>query len=336
MAIAAPHMSDADASPTDQEGIITSIIFSALLPILFVAFLGWLAGRMGLFGQQSTTTLSTFVVRFALPLSLFLAAARTKPEQLTDARYALSLAIGLVGTYGLGFLLGRFLFKHDLRASALQGLSCSFPNMAYCGPPVLIAAVGAQGVLAVIVGNLIVTIVLIPVTMVIMHLAVPTADGKVESEWLTIERSLISAVTQPLVWMPVLGAALAIAGIHLPALIDRAVDQIGQAAGGVALFTLGLMLAQKPARLDRDVMANLVLKNLLQPAILLGAALTLKLEPTLTKEVFLTGVLPSATAASVLAQRYGSYAEQAASTTAASTIFSIVTIAGGLAIAAAL
>lgn len=120
-----------------------SIIFSAMLPIVFVAFLGWLAVRMELFGPNSITTLSTFVVRFALPLALFLAAARAKPSDLTDAAYIASLAAGLIGTYVLGILLGRFVFGHDMRTSALEGLACSFPNMAYCGPPVLIAAVGA-------------------------------------------------------------------------------------------------------------------------------------------------------------------------------------------------
>jgi malonate transporter len=313
---------------------MASTILSALLPILFVAFLGWLAGRLDLFGPKSTTTLSTFVVRFALPLSLFLAAARTKPEQLTDVRYALSLAAGLIGTYLVGILLGRLLFKRDLQASAVQGLSCSFPNMAYCGPPVLIAAVGAQGVLAVIVGNLIVTLILVPATMVLLHLSAPASApaGAAESKWRMVGRSLLSAVKQPLVWLPLLGAVVAIAGLHLPTLLDNAVDQIGQSAGGVALFTLGLMLAQKPMHLDREIVANLAVKNLLQPAIFLGAAVALKLPPPLAKEVFLTGVLPTATAASVLAQKYDTYVDQAAGTTVASTFFSIITIAAGLAI----
>jgi malonate transporter and related proteins len=98
------------------------------LPILFVVFLGWLAVRMKLFGAQSTTTLSTFVVRFALPLALFLAATLAKARRAhRDAAYIASLAAGLIGTYVLGILLGRFVFKHDVRASALEGLSCSVP-----------------------------------------------------------------------------------------------------------------------------------------------------------------------------------------------------------------
>ena len=315
--------------------MITTIL-SGLLPILFCACLGWIGGRLNLFGPRATTTLSSFVVTFALPLALFLAAAHARPEQLTDAAYAASLAVGLLGTYFLGILLGRFVFRHDLRASVLEGLSCGFPNMAYCGPPVLIAAVGAQGLLAVIVGNLIVTVIMLPLTMVILQLAAPATVGNNDSEIQLVERSLFGALKQPLVWLPVLGAGLAIAGVRIPDLIDKSVEQIGQAAGGAALFTLGLMLAQNPVRLGRDVLANIGLKNVLQPALLLAAALAFRLESTLAKEVFLVGVMPSATAASVLAQRYGAYVQEAAATTAVSTFCSIISISLGLVIAASL
>jgi len=46
--------------------------------------------------------------------------------------------------------------------------------------------------------------------------------------------------------------------------------------------------------------------------------------------------MPTATAASVLAQRYGVYAQEGASTTAASTLLAIFTISGALAIASTL
>jgi hypothetical protein len=240
--------------------MITTIL-SGLLPILFVSFLGWLGGRMGLFGPRATTTLASFVISFALPLALFLAAAHTKPEQLTDATYAASLFAGLLGAYALGILLGHLAFRHDMQASVLEGLSCGFPNMAYCGPPVLIAAVGAQGLLAVIVGNLIVTVVMLPLTLVVLQLAAPSNGGGNGSNVLLVGRSLLHAVKQPLVWLPVLGAIMAMAGVRLPNLIDNAVEQIGQAAGGVALFILGLMLAQNPIRLGRDVLVNIGVKN---------------------------------------------------------------------------
>jgi malonate transporter and related proteins len=312
------------------------VIVSALLPIVFVAFLGWLAARMGLFSTEATKTLSTFVVRFALPLSLFLAAAKAEPSDLTNGPYFASLAAGLIGSYALGILLGRFVFGHDLRASALEGISCSFPNMAYCGPPVLLAAVGVQGLLAIVVGNLVVTVLIVPFTMVLLQLAAIPGGGSLKSEWLLVERNLLSAVKQPLVWLPLLGAVLAMLGVRLPTVVDSAVDEIGKAAGGAALFTLGMMLAQNPVRLNRDVLTNLAVKNLVQPAIMLGAAVFFGLSQPLVTEVFLIGVLPSATAGSVIAARYGAYVQESAATTAASTVFSIVTISCALAIAASL
>jgi predicted permease len=177
---------------------------------------------------------------------------------------------------------------------------------------------------------------MLPLTLMVLQLAAPSNGGENGSKVLLVGRSLLHAVKQPLVWLPVIGAMLAIAGVHLPDLIDNAVEQVGQAAGGVALFILGLMLAQNPVRLGRDVWLNIGLKNLVQPAIILGAALALRLDPTLTKEVFLIGVMPTAIEASVVAERYGAYVHEAAATAAASTFFSIISISLGLSIAAAL
>jgi hypothetical protein len=47
--------------------------------------------------------------------------------------------------------------------------------------------------------------------------------------------------------------------------VDNAVDEIGDAAGGAALFTLAMMIAQSPVRLGRHVLANLALKNFVHP-----------------------------------------------------------------------
>jgi hypothetical protein len=69
---------------------------------------------------------------------------------------------------------------------------------------------------------------------------------------------------------------------------------------------------------------------------MLGAALLFRLDSTLAKEVSLIGVMPSAIEASVVAERYGAYVQEAAATAAGSTFFSIISISLGLAIAAAL
>lgn len=145
--------------------------------------------------------------------------------------------------------------------------------------------------------------------------------------------SLLGAVKQPLVWLPVLGDACALLGVRLPALVTGMANEIGSAAGGAALFTLGLMLEGQTLKLDRAVLTNVGVKNILQPALLLGAALALGLRGDLLKEVFLIGVLPSGTLVPALAHSNKAYEGEAPLTSMASTLFSIISISVGIAIA---
>ena len=86
-------------------------IAGALLSILFVVGLGWLAARTGLIPSSAAGVFAAFVVDFALPLSLFLAAAQAKPSDLSNVGYILSLIIGLMITFGVGVALGKLVFK---------------------------------------------------------------------------------------------------------------------------------------------------------------------------------------------------------------------------------
>ncbi len=315
-------------------------IASALLPILFVVFLGWLAARTKVIPSSAAGTLAAFVVNFALPLSLFLAAADAKTSDLANWRYVLALVAGITGAFIVGLVLSKLVFKHDLRAAAIQAQSCSFPNMAYCGPPVLGAVIGPAGILAVLIGNLVTSLITLPTTLVLLKAGEGggAADRNRPRPGLAklIGTSLLGAAKAPLVWLPVAGIVLALFGVRLPQLVTSMTNEIGSASGGVALSTLGLMLESLVVKLDREVVINVAVKNLLQPALLLGAAFVLGLHGPLDKEVFLIGVLPSGTIVPSLAHSNKTYETQASLTAMASTLFSIITITAGIVIAKAL
>ncbi|MDR6231525.1 malonate transporter [Pseudomonas sp. SORGH_AS199] len=294
-------------------------ISEALAPIIFVTLLGWGAGRWKVLPQTASKPLATFVVTFALPIALFLAAAHTRPEQILNLPYVATLATGLIGVWLLGLLLGRYRGGRTWREGAMRGITVAFPNMAYCGPPVLTAAIGPSAVLAVIVGNLIFTLVVIPLSLLLL-----SGGGA--------RQALGKALRQPLVILPLLGLLCALLGIRLPQLLVTATDEIGRAAGGVALFTLGLILSGIQPRLDRDIGLNVALKNLLQPLVMLGVGLAVGLQGGLLQQVFLLGVLPAATAAPTLAMAHGVYTEDAARSVLFSTLVAIPGIALGIAL----
>jgi malonate transporter and related proteins len=79
-------------------------------------------------------------------------------------------------------VIGRFVLRHDIGERALQGLTCAFPSMAYSGLPVLEAVVGPSGVLAVVVGNLVTSLIMIPLALVLVQIgqggaSAPGADA---------------------------------------------------------------------------------------------------------------------------------------------------------------
>ena len=78
------------------------------------------------------------------------------------------------------------------------------------------------------------------------------------------------------------------------------------------------------------------MKNVVQPAVILTAGLAFGLKGPMLAMAFLIGVLPSATEAPTLAMAHETYAREAAATTLLSTLFAVVSITVGIAVAAGL
>lgn len=303
--------------------MLLQTILAALGPIIVGLLVGWLSGKYGFIKREYSQAFADFVVKIALPFALFLAAAQASPSVLLNVDYLLALAVGLLVSYIIGFLGGKLFFKHDKKDSAMQALSVSFPDMAYCGPPVLLATVGSSGLIAMVLGNLIYTVIILPFTMLVIS---GTQQGK------SVFQSLIKAVSQPLVFLPILGAILAILGIKLPEVLQNSVNEIGKTSGGVALFFLGLLLSGIKLKVNTEIVFNVVVKNIVQGALILGTGFAIGLDTELLKAAFLIGVLPTATAVPALAITHKAYTDMAAGTVLLSTLCSLLSIIGGIAI----
>lgn len=311
---------------------MTQTILAALLPVVFVVALGLLAVHRNIIEKKSASIFADFVVRFALPLALLGGVLNISPAAIENGPYLVSMVVGLMVPYIIAFAVGKAIFRHSLSESALQALVCAFPSMAYSGLPVLEAVVGPAGLLAVVVGNLVTSLIMIPLTLVLVQIGLSAGKSNQSVAPLVIN-SLIGAVKQPIVWLPILGAILALSGVHLPRVLELSFDLIGKAAAGVALFALGLILYGQRLCIDRDIALNAFLKNIGQPAAMFGLILLLGIHGAPARELFLTGAIPTATAASMLALRYRSYSDEAAASTLISTVGSIVTISAAIVLA---
>jgi malonate transporter and related proteins len=272
-------------------------ILQALVPVVFVAGLGWLVGRLGVLDPERIRSITTFIVTVALPAALFVGVFNFSPSQLENGRYLLTLVVALMGTWVVGFGLARIGFRRATPSAGMLALNASFPDLAYFGLPVLTAVVGAQGLLPVIVGNLVISVLMVPTTILLLG----AMDGSKHESLLD---NLKSTVTKPLVWAPILGAVLVIFGVKLPPLAEASVKLIGATAGGTALFALGVMLSGLTPSLDKMAISVLFLKNFVQPALALAFVLAFHFSGVLSKGVVLAAACPCATASAMLASTY--------------------------------
>ncbi|SDG90486.1 AEC family transporter [Paraburkholderia phenazinium] len=307
-------------------------ILNGLLPIAFVIVLGWLSARIGLLKHDDAGVLATLVIRFALPFALFEGAVKTSPEKLHNVGFALCLTLGLMGTYLIALGVGRFVFRHDLRTATMQALVCAFPDMAYFGAPILAAVFGPEGFLAVLVGNLITSIFMLPLTIILTHLGDTDEAGNNGNnsnnrpEILRIfGQSLARAVLNPIVWLPVSGMVLSFCHVTLPGPVLTSVDLIAKSAGGTSLFALGLMLYGERFVINANVLVNLGIKNFLQPGLMALGAVLFGVVGAPAHQAVITGAVPTATAAAMFALKTNTYTTNATATILISTFLGVIT-----------
>ncbi|WP_226571618.1 AEC family transporter [Mangrovibacter yixingensis] len=284
-----------------------TLLLSSLFPLVFIMVLGWLSGKLGYTRREDASVLATVVIRFALPLHLFMGALKTDPDKIQNLPFMAVLVFGLMGSWLLALLISRFIFRHDIKTSAIQSLVCAFPDMAYFGAPVLAVLIGPEGFLGVLIGNL------------------KGSESEAVSLGSMIATNLFKAVRNPIVWIPILGVLLSLSGLKIPALLESPIEMMGKTAGGISLFALGLLFYGERPSFNVHTLTNISIKNLIQPALMVAAGLAVGLSHTFMQQVVIIGATPSAIAAGMFAIRSDTYVESASSSILLGTALGIVT-----------
>lgn len=306
-----------------------SLLLQSLFPLVFIMLLGWLSGKLGYTRREDASVLATVVIRFALPFHLFIGALHTSPDKIKNFTFMAMavLVIGLMGSYFLTLLISRYVFRHDIKTSAIQSLVCAFPDMAYFGAPVLAVLIGPEGFLGVLIGNLVTSVLMIPLTIILIRMGDQPGDAEAPQlhAGQLILQNLLNAVRNPIVWIPISGVLLSLAGIQLPPLLSVPVEMVGKIAGGLSLFALGLLFYGERPTVNIQTCTNISIKNLIQPAMMALAGLAFGLSHSLMQQVIIIGATPSAIAAGMFALRSDTYIEPASSSILLGTAIGVVT-----------
>lgn len=131
----------------------------------------------------------------------------------------------------------------------------------------------------------------------------------------------------PLIIACLIGIAMNLADISLPAGIAPVFKMLGSMAAPMGLLTVGAGLQWEAARNGgRAVLLSCALKLMVYPLMLYGAAKLWGLGPLETKVMVLWGTMPTASASYILARQMGGDAPLAAAIVTVSTILAFVTV----------
>jgi hypothetical protein len=107
---------------------------------------------------------------------------------------------------------------------------------------------------------------------------------------------------------------------------------LGNASGGVALFAAGIVLASGKITINRLVLLLVFLKNIMQPAVVLGGMRWLGYGNPTVSEAVLTAAIPTMPIVIMLALQYRVVQKEAASAVFLSVIGSVITMGAFIAL----
>jgi predicted permease len=294
-------------------------IVGSLVPVAFVIALGYIAGRRKTLDHSDSLLITRLVLDWIFPALLLAGMASTPRAQLLDLRFVGATFMGLMGTYVVAFAIGWARYR-KLKEATLKGLVCGYPDGAFMGIPILQSLYGPDSLYPILVLNVIASIVMIPLTTTL--LAIASGEGSGAKAFVS---SVLQAVRRPLMWAPAIGILVSLLAIKLPSVVIESLNLLGKATPGVSLLCLGLIISSVQLKPSAEVCWNLGLKLVLQPAVMVGAALLLSVRGVPVQQMILLCALPSATISGMFANAAGTYRDEAATSILFSTVLSIIT-----------
>jgi len=279
---------------------------TAVLPIVLVTAVGYLAGRLSWLGPAASSELMRFVAWLGLPAILFGAMARADWAVLWQPGFVAAFSLG-----GLAVLLATLIWRlrsgESLTDAALGGLNASSANVGYMGFPIAEAVFGRESFGLVSITAVLTATVVFPAAIILME------AGRQEEirPFILLRKVGFSLLRNPMVVAPFLGAAWSGLSVPLPASASTALNMIGTAASPCALVALGLFFAgpatagtgrSGPTTLPVGLSA---LKLIGQPIVTGSLGLFLfRLSPQVAGVLVLMSALPTATASFAVADSY--------------------------------
>jgi len=257
-------------------------------PLFLLVLVGYLLIRFARWDKAIGEALTKFVFAIAVPTLLFRLMSGFSRLPPVDARLLLAYFGGSLVVFGIARIAAHRLFRMDGAAQSVFGVGGIFSNNLLLGVPLAKTLLGDASlpvVSLILVFNSFLLWMLVTVSVEWARNRTASLSGFLATA--------VGVITNPIVASIVAGTAFGYTGLPLPAMIDRTLELIGQAAVPLSLIALGMGLAEFGIREGiRESVAICTMKLLVHPLLVLLAARALALPPLETQAIVLMAALP--------------------------------------------
>jgi len=296
------------------------------LPVFAIILAGYVAGRAGALGNESSRALNGFVYYVALPALIFISMARVPVADVLDWAFIGAFFGAQVLTFVVAVVVARIAFPGSFAELSVHGIASVFSNTGYMGLPLMLIAFGETGALPGIIATVINGSVNIGIGIALIELDRSRSQGLPR-----ILADVGSGVAKsPLVQAMVAGLLVSWAGFALPDPLVRFCELLGAAAPPSALFAIGLFLVGQSVTSGIGEVSWLTfLKLVVNPFIAWAlAAYVFEMDAVWTAATVILSATPVGSTLFVLAQRYDVYVRRTAGVILLSTVVSVATVSG--------
>ena len=289
-----------------------NVLGNAIFPILLMATIGALLGRIVTVDVRSIGRLALFVFSPALIFAYLYDAEIPSVDVINILTFQ---AVWLPALYIFCFVLC-FVAKLKEQHRATMLLTTMFMNAANYGLPVALFAFGSAGLERAL-------IFAVPQHLMSGTLAVYiAASGSVGAK-----QALIAVTKMPTFYAVIAALVLNILNLGLPSAISTPVGLLADAAIPTMVIVLGIQLTN--VSLKDDLLAAgvaSIVRLIVSPVLALGATLILGIDGITQQVLIVLAGMPTAVYTTILATEFQTRPKQVTSAVASSTLLSIITV----------
>ncbi|MDB5803523.1 MAG: transporter [Betaproteobacteria bacterium] len=285
-------------------------IINVTAPFFALVLCGFLAARFRMLPENAVPALNTFVLYFALPCMLFRFSSGTPFAQIFNLPVFAAYMVTGLSMLAIFVVSIRFAAGEGLREAAFAALAVSWSNWGYMGFALLPSMLGQASLAPLIAAGMADLLVLVSTALALASLE----DSGGQGVRAALRGAALRVSKNPLIWSVVAGALFSAFERQLPMAADTFARLLGNSAGPVALFTIGVSLYRPGTHPWRgDVLMMTGAKLLLHPYLAALVAMYLfGLDKLQVGTLVLMAAMPVAGTVFLFAERQGANSERVA------------------------